>query len=60
MFRQRMTSGKLAIAIEKSNRMMAEDAIHEAGYMLRKFPSRSSGKTNRKFNKNEEAYIKQE
>lgn len=27
-------SGKLAIAIEKSNRIMAEDLIREAGYML--------------------------
>jgi rubrerythrin/Fe-S-cluster-containing hydrogenase component 2 len=27
-------SGKLAVAIEKSNRIMAEDIIREAGYML--------------------------
>lgn len=27
-------SGKLAVAVEKSNRIMAEDIIREAGYML--------------------------
>ncbi len=27
-------SGKLAVAIEKSNRIMAEDLLREAGYML--------------------------
>jgi len=27
-------SGKLAVAIEKSNHIMAEDIIREAGYML--------------------------